>query len=85
MKVLVVGAGPSGLAALKEMREAGFDATAASMVLWHVIKRGVAATLGRAGRSTQVASTPRPEPARVASARPAEGTGEGEVPRIRAS
>ncbi|MCR9161578.1 MAG: flavin-containing monooxygenase [Nannocystaceae bacterium] len=58
---------------------------AASMVLWRVIKRGVAATLGRAGRSTQVASTPRPEPARVASARPAEGTGEGEVPRIRAS
>ena len=28
MKVLVVGAGPSGLAALKEMREAGFDALA---------------------------------------------------------
>jgi len=27
-KILVVGAGPSGLAALKEMREAGFDATA---------------------------------------------------------
>lgn len=29
MRVLVVGAGPSGLAALKEMREAGFEAMAA--------------------------------------------------------
>ena len=28
MRILIVGAGPSGLAALKEMREAGFEAWA---------------------------------------------------------